>query len=164
MANVTDVARFFIDVAQKQEENYCGDLMTDLRLQKLLYFAQGWHLARFGKPLFSNAIKAWTFGPVVPEIYQLYKENGRRGITEETPISLSAFTEDEYALLLDVMREYDSYSTFALVELTHAADSPWARTPQSSTIPQNTIQSYFAGKKPLSSFDDMLERLPVEDV
>jgi uncharacterized phage-associated protein len=39
MANVQDVAKFFIDLAQKRQQQYAGDLMTNLRLQKLLYFA-----------------------------------------------------------------------------------------------------------------------------
>ena len=56
-----------------------GDLMTNLRLQKLLYFAQGWHLARFGRPLFDASIEAWPYGPVVPEVYRAYKEYGAGG-------------------------------------------------------------------------------------
>jgi uncharacterized phage-associated protein len=59
MAKVQDVARFFIDLAQHQNERNSGDLMTNLRLQKLLYFAQGWYLARFGKALFDEPIEAW---------------------------------------------------------------------------------------------------------
>ena len=164
MANVQDVARLFIDIAQKQNENYCGELMTDLRLQKLLYFAQGWHLARFGTPLFSAPIKAWKYGPVVPEVYQQYRENGNRGITEDAPVEPSVFTEDEYTLLLDVFRAYDLYSTAKLVQLTHDADSPWAHTQQSATISEAEILNYFKGKKPLASFDDMLALLPVEEL
>ena len=51
MAKVKDVARLFIDIAGQQAENGQGDGMTNLRLQKLLYFAQGWYMARYGKPL-----------------------------------------------------------------------------------------------------------------
>ena len=54
MAKVQDVAKLFIGLANEQAEQNQGDLMTNLRLQKLLYFAQGWYLARYGKPLFSN--------------------------------------------------------------------------------------------------------------
>ena len=43
MANVHDVALFFIEIAQEQSKKNLGDPMTNLRLQKLLYFAQGWH-------------------------------------------------------------------------------------------------------------------------
>ena len=62
MADVQDVARFFIDLAKRQNDLERGDLMTNLRLQKLLYFAQGWHLARFGRPLFdASTIRSASF-------------------------------------------------------------------------------------------------------
>ena len=80
MANVHDVAQFFIGLANEQANNEQGDMMTNLRLQKLLYFAQGWHLARYGKPLFDDDIEAWQYGPVVPSVYNAYKQYGRGGI------------------------------------------------------------------------------------
>ena len=95
MAKVQDVAKFFIGLANEQAEQNQGDLMTNLRLQKLLYFAQGWYLARYGKPLFSDEIEAWTYGPVVPEVYQTYKPNGKDGIEGTLP-DAGAFTEDEF--------------------------------------------------------------------
>ena len=163
MAKVQDVARFFIDIAQKQDAQGCGDLMTNLRLQKLLYFAQGWHLARFGKPLFQAPIEAWKHGPVVPEVYHTYKSNKNQGISDVPAPPEDAFTEEEYALLLDVAREYSGYSTNTLVSMSHANNAPWAHAEQSDIIPQREIQAYFAGKEPLPSFDDLLERFPVEE-
>lgn len=162
MAKVQDVALFFIDIAAKQAEQEIGDLMTNLRLQKLLYFAQGWHLARYGRPLFDAEFKAWTYGPVVPSIYSQYKDQKNQGILCPNPPADDAFTDDEYALLLDVAREYNNLSTARLVNLSHDAKGPWAQVPQSFTIPQAEIQEYFKGKEPLSSFDDLLESFPVE--
>lgn len=163
MANVRDVAHFFIDLAQHQSANETGDLMTNLRLQKLLYFAQGWHLARFAKPLFDAPLAAWRYGPVVPEIYQMYKRNGAMGIDEPSEVPADAFTNDEYDLLLDVAREYGAYSTQALVELSHAPKAPWSHTEQFAEIPKNEIQAYFAGKDDqLLSFDEILDGYPVE--
>ena len=80
MANVQDVAKFFIGLANEQANNDQGDLMTNLRLQKLLYFAQGWYLSRYGKPLFQDEIEARKYGPVVPKIYETYRKNDRSGI------------------------------------------------------------------------------------
>ncbi|MDO4384918.1 MAG: DUF4065 domain-containing protein [Clostridia bacterium] len=162
MAKVQDVARFFIEIAAHQNKADAGDLMTNLRLQKLLYFAQGWHLARYGTPLFNANIEAWRHGPVVPEIYQQYKENGGRGIPCTEDMDVNVFTPDELELLLDVAREYASYSTGALVSLSHAPNAPWSHTPPSTVIPQNEIHAYFAGKEPLCSFDDILDGYPVE--
>lgn len=162
MAKVQDVAAFFIDLAQKQNAAGAGDLMTNLRLQKLLYFAQGWHLARYGKPLFDDNLCAWQYGPVVPSIYHKYKSCGNSGITEKHSLLSSAFTQQEYDLLLDVASEYDTLSTAELVRRSHASNAPWASTQQSTTIPQNEIHAYFAGQHPLLSFDDLLDGYPVE--
>lgn len=162
MARAQDVARFFIDLGVHQNNSDRGDLVTNLRLQKLLYFAQGWHLARFGIPLFDSPIEAWQFGPVVPEIYHQYKDRGSMGIRCNDVFSPDVFAESEYELLLDVAREYDDLSTNALVDLSHAPNAPWSRTERSCVIPQNEIQAYFAGKQPLPSFDDILDDYPVE--
>ena len=58
MAKLRDVAAFFIALGQDMSEMQMGDAMTNLRLQKMLYFAQGWSLTRLGKPLFEEAIEA----------------------------------------------------------------------------------------------------------
>ena len=43
-----------------------GELMSNMKLQKMLYYQQGYHLAAFGTPLFDEDIEAWMYGPVVP--------------------------------------------------------------------------------------------------
>ena len=58
MATVFDFANFFIDLANKTDDDY----ITNLKLNKLLYFAQGVSLARTNNPLFQEAIEAWKFG------------------------------------------------------------------------------------------------------
>lgn len=156
MANVQDVAKFFIDLAQKKAQQENGDLITNLRLQKLLYFAQGWYLARYGKPLFNAPILAWTFGPVVKEVYDRYSINRRNGISSDARMNPDALTEDELELLLDVARNYDGCSTSTLVDLSHAADGPWASVPRSGEIPIATIKDYFSKQPPLPCFKDQL--------
>ena len=64
MADVTDVARYVVD--------RCGSLTT-IKLQKLLYYCQGWHLAWESDKLFDAEIEAWANGPVVQEIYRLHR-------------------------------------------------------------------------------------------
>lgn len=161
MANVQDVAKFFIDLAQKRQQQYAGDLMTNLRLQKLLYFAQGWSLARYGRPLFNAPIVAWKYGPVVQEVYKRYNANSGNGIFSDAGISSDALTPEELSLLLDVSREYDRFSTSQLVDLSHVPGGPWAETPQSAVIPTGKIQQYFSQLPPLPSFDDLLSRMEV---
>lgn len=162
MAKAQDVAKLLIEIAASQSKAGSGDLMTNLRLQKLLYFVQGWSLARRGKPLFDAPLEAWQYGPVVPEVYRAYSSNGNRGIESSGDFDATALTPEECDLVLDVMREYGKYSTGMLVELSHAPGAPWSRAKQSCVIPQEQIQAYFAGKPPLESFDDILDGYPVE--
>ena len=64
-----DIANFFIDITQSKEEGY----LSDLKVNKLLYFAQAWSLVRLGRPLFDESIEAWPLGPVVPNVYNAFK-------------------------------------------------------------------------------------------
>lgn len=154
MAKVQDVAKFFIGLANDQANNDQGDMMTNLRLQKLLYFAQGWNLARYGKPLFDDEIEAWPYGPVVPAVYEEYKHCGRSVIAGELP-EADAFTEEEFALLLDVAREYEKIGTTSLVSMTHKRGAPWDGVNGRGIIPRDSIRSYFAAQLPLPSFEDV---------
>lgn len=74
MVQAIEVARFFINIANTIPTD---DLMTNMRVNKLLYFAQGECLRQLGKPLFDEDMEAWDYGPVVPSVYRTYKEFGR---------------------------------------------------------------------------------------
>ena len=141
MANVFDVAEFFVRVANQNED----DQMTNLKLNKLLYYAQGTVLARTGKLLFSNDIEEWPLGPVVADVYHKYKVCGRNPIESDDEIDRSCFTDREFEALLDVMREFGQYTGSALVSLSHKADTPWsnaiARNQQ--LLEQEDIKNYF---------------------
>lgn len=67
-----DVADFFLAFA-----NECGDFMSNLRLQKLVYYAQAWHLANYDTPLFEEDFEAWIHGPALPALYHHYEGYGR---------------------------------------------------------------------------------------
>jgi len=124
MANVFDVAEFFIRIANQSED----DQMTNMKLNKLLYYAQGAFLARTGKPLFENQIEAWPLGPVVTDIYHKYKVCGKNPISSDEDVNHAAFTEEEFETLLDVMREYGKYTGSTLVSLSHLPGTPWRNT------------------------------------
>lgn len=72
-----DIAKKLIKLADYDTANG-GDNLTNLRLQKLLYYEQGYHLAQFGTPLFDEQIEAWMYGPVVPSVYEHYHSNGSK--------------------------------------------------------------------------------------
>lgn len=165
MAKVHDVARFFVNLAAQQAAAEQNDLMTNLRLQKLLYLAQGHMLARHGTPLFDAPIEAWQYGPVVRDEYLAYKEFGKNGIPEEERLDLEAFTPDELNLLLDVMDRYGGYTAGGLVELTHG-QPPWQETYQlgkKQIIPEEKLRDCFRSADGLPSGLDRIRSLQGEE-
>ena len=89
-----DVANFFITVGLMNE----GTEMTNARINKLLYFAQGWHLAKTGEPLFNDNIEAWDYGPVVHSVYSEFKRYGKNIITEPSEnFDLNLMQDDDFA-------------------------------------------------------------------
>lgn len=155
MANVYDVAAFFIQLANQSED----DQMTNLKLNKLLYYAQGVALARTGKPLFDAPVEAWPLGPVVPEVYRRYKVCGKSPIpVVEEGIEPSRFTEDEYEALLDVMREFGQYTGSKLVTLTHKEGTPWsdAMAAGASVLSEQSMKQYFT-EHPVPKFSETVK-------
>lgn len=105
-----------------------GDSITNLKLQKLLYYQQGFHLAYFDEPLFNEGIEAWTHGPVVPEVYRTYKKYGKGAIEiPEDTSDVIDLSEEEESLFYDVYEAFNQYSATALVRMTHR-ETPWATT------------------------------------
>lgn len=104
-----------------------GELMSNMKLQKMLYYQQGFHLAVFDEPLFEDAIEAWMYGPVVPAVYEHFKEFGYQGILPESQEDL-ALGPKEQSLFDEVYKIYGAYSATGLMHLTHS-ESPWQSTP-----------------------------------
>ncbi|MDR1101370.1 MAG: DUF4065 domain-containing protein [Clostridiales bacterium] len=165
MADIYDIANFFIDVETDEQSG-----ITNMKLNKLLYFAQGLFLARFDKPLFGETIEAWQHGPVVPEIYDKYKFCGKNPIEKaDGKYDYNIFTGEEYGVLIDTERAYGIYDTWVLRDKTHEADTPWAKnfkTGFGDIIPQKDIKEYFANEIKKLNFKSKLppsvKKLPSE--
>jgi len=120
-------------------------LLTPMKLQKLVYFAHGWHLAidDSGAPLVSEEPEAWEYGPVFPSAYHEFKNFGNGRITRlamqvrETTKSIELFSpaiEMEtdrgncsfaLAVLDRIWQVYGRFSAIQLSEMTHEEGSPW---------------------------------------
>jgi uncharacterized phage-associated protein len=140
--NVLDIANKIIQYVSAGEY---GDAVTNMKLQKLLYYHQGYHLACFGEPMFEDEIEAWMYGPVVPNVYNHYKSYGNSSLDfNDNVIELS---EKEEKLFKEVMRVYADYSAIGLMNLTHK-EKPWKETPTGlgSVIPKNCMENYFKKK------------------
>ena len=117
-----------------------GDTISNLKLQKMMYYQQGFHLAYFLTPLFDEDIVAWQYGPVVPSVYKEYKSFESNSIsTSKEGISLS---DDEEELFNNVYEEYNQFSAVALMKMTHE-ESPWKTTEINSVISRDKMMAFF---------------------
>lgn len=129
------------------------DDLTNMKMNKLLYFAQGHYLSKYGSPLFSDGIEAWDHGPVVPSVYNAYKEYGDRPINGYDEGLLSAMTPEAEDVIFGVARKYGKYTASALRNMTHVVGSPWDQVHKANRthveIPLPLIQNYFNGAEGL---------------
>jgi uncharacterized phage-associated protein len=102
--------------------NEAGEPVTNLKLQKLVYYCQAWSLALREKPLFDEKIKAWVHGPVIPQLYHRFKSAGNQPIDAEP--EAPSLTEEECDLIDKVLDVYLGFSSWDLERLTHA-EEPW---------------------------------------
>ncbi len=121
-----------------------GDTVSNLKLQKLLYYVQGFNLAKFGKPLFKEKIIAWQYGPVVEEVYHQYKDSGSLGIPlDNIKGDWSIFkTKSQLELFKEVNKVYGQFSAVKLMNLTHV-EPPWKTTPMNNEITHDKLVNYF---------------------
>ncbi|MCS6626422.1 DUF4065 domain-containing protein [Roseibacterium beibuensis] len=129
------VANLLLDIAQ---ERFRQPAITNLALQKLLYFTHGHYLVRTGKPLVTGAFEAWTYGPVHPAIYHEFKIAGAAPITVRAIArnvmtgalqALPTVQDDEAERQVRfVVEAYGRLSAGRLVEISHAERGPWWTT------------------------------------
>ncbi len=125
------VANLLLDTADE-----FGIAISNLALQKLLYFAHGHFLREMGKPLVQGAFEAWNNGPVHPAVYHAFKASGREAIrdraagrnvmTGETRVLNLPRYPDVLRHLRKVLDAYGHLSPGLLVAISHAPKGPWA--------------------------------------
>lgn len=103
-----------------------GDLISNMKLQKLLYYCQGWYLAAFGRPLFSERIEAWEHGPVAPDAYHRFKHFGAQAIPPELADRARAdeLSPDARQIIDEVWDRYGEMHAARLRNKTHK-ERPW---------------------------------------
>jgi uncharacterized phage-associated protein len=112
MANVIDTAHWFLASIDRE----AGDSITHLKLQKLVYYAQAWALARLDKSLFGEDFEAWTHGPVVPSLFERFKDYGWEALPY--PDAVPTFDSDVETLLEEILEVYGQLSARHLENLT----------------------------------------------
>jgi uncharacterized phage-associated protein len=120
--------------------------ITPLKLQKELYLANGFYIAKYGNPLLIERFKAWKYGPVIPSIYHEYKDFGDAPITRLTTgfnqLVLSADVNLELEKAWEIGCKVDAIT---LSNWTHAPGSPWKKAIDANNeyIDNNDLIEYF---------------------
>lgn len=139
MPSAKNVAEYFLSLSSPD----LGDYISNLKLQKLLYYAQGYHLALYDSPLFPEEILAWEHGPVVQTLYYEYRSNGSAAIEPPCEVNTENFNKDQLDLIEEVYEVMGQFSAWKLRNMTHA-ESPWIDTPRNSVITHERLQEYFS--------------------
>ncbi|VAW86688.1 possible prophage ps3 protein01-like protein [hydrothermal vent metagenome] len=139
MAELNNVVKCFLYLDDTKD----GDGISNLKLQKLAYYAQGFFSAIYGNPLFSNRIEAWAHGPVVPSLYHDYKNFGSNHIPLNSDFDRSSLTAGEFELIEEVFEVFGQFSAWKLRNMTHE-ESPWLEHEHNAgVIPLPEITEYF---------------------
>jgi uncharacterized phage-associated protein len=156
------IANYFLDLAERS-----GKALDPMQLQKLTYFAHGWHLAACDAPLIDEMVQAWRYGPVIASLYHEFKSFGKNPITRkasnleivdpvkweyrfvEPSIGDGDETSTTKQLLKLIWNVYGKLTGIQLSNLTHKPGSPWYVTWQQADgrknvdIPEQLIRDHF---------------------
>ncbi len=147
MAQPIQVARWFI---KNLTDLDAGEVVTHLKVQKLLYFAQAWHLLGLGRPLFEEDLQAWPHGPVAPSVWREFRDFSWNPLPTPDGVVDEGLDADSLGILQQVRDIYGAYSAKKLEAMSHA-ERPWIkargeRAPEErcdQIIPKEDIFEYY---------------------
>jgi uncharacterized phage-associated protein len=145
--------------------NSIGEVITNKKLNKIIYYIQAWHLALFNDDIFEGeAPEAWVYGPVYPIVYHNYKNFGNGHIEREESdaydrqklsnyLREKGFTDDQQEFIGDALRYFGNKSATELEIMTHR-ERPWLEAREGfkpyergdRTISLTTMKNYFASR------------------
>jgi uncharacterized phage-associated protein len=154
MASVHDVAAYILSKLGR---------MSAMKLQKIVYYAQAWHLVWADEPLFPEHIEAWANGPVVYELFDAHR--GRFSVDQWPLGDADDLTPAERGTIDAVIETYGHLDGRKLSHLTHNED-PWrnAREGLSPTARSTEEITPAAMQEYYSAVDTAEEATPVEDL
>jgi uncharacterized phage-associated protein len=128
--------------------------LTNMKLQKLVYIAQGFSLGLLHKPIFDSDIQAFKWGPVVLALYEKVKHFGNQPIDKIIPLpeGMESINIDdkscaESVLINFVWDKYKNFTAAQLSSITHQANTPWSivwSENEYSIIPNDLIENYYS--------------------
>jgi len=141
MTSAIELAKYVVEYYHKNNSN-----ITNLKLQKVMYYIQGYTLKVLGVVAFEEDIYHWSYGPVIVEVYYQFNQFRSDPIVSEPPKSKLPL---KLKKVVDfVLSECFEYSAFTLVKKTHEED-PWKNTNTNGVMTVQAIRSYFKNNDPL---------------
>lgn len=140
MYSAKEVAEYIIEYASET-----GSPVSNLKLQKLLYFVQAEFLVNTGKPCFREDIEAWSFGPVVDSVYRKYKRYGGLSIFYTDGATIVNIRKEDKERINEIVDQLREYSAAKLTDIT-LHQTPWIETDQlynMGVIPNEKIKAFF---------------------
>ena len=138
------IAVEFLELARKQTHY---KEITTMQLLKLVYIAHGWMLGLYDKPLISDEVEAWQYGPVIPNLYKEIKSYGGGPVESINLGEKTDLNEQEKETLQQVFDEYSGLSGFSLSAITHTKRTPWYEVWHENKynlkIPNHLIKNYY---------------------
>ncbi len=115
-----DIANYFLWKAHQENQ----ELLSNMKLQKLMYYSQGLNLALNHTPLFKEEIEAWTYGPVVSSLYHEYKCYEASGIPADPNFDPLSIDDDTKDFLDEIYSVFGQFSAIRLMDVAHS-DQCW---------------------------------------
>ncbi|MDM8557199.1 type II toxin-antitoxin system antitoxin SocA domain-containing protein [Candidatus Parabeggiatoa sp. HSG14] len=146
ITTASKIADYFLYIA-----NDTGSFLSNLKLQKLVYYAQAWYLALYNTPLFDEEFEAWIHGPITTSLYEKYKPFGWKPILKEVekpklPVDVENFLEE-------LTQVYFIRESLELEMMIHR-EEPWIKArngvpldePSRAIISQQAMKEYYKAR------------------
>lgn len=152
MTTCFEVANYFIWIGSQKKLPVCH-----LKLQKLVYYAQAWHLALYNKPLFDEDFEAWVHGAVIPDLYYEYRGFGHEYISW---VGKHDIALEPPLFLCQVADKYMGFWGYEIREINHS-EQPWINArvglppgkKSGRIITKESIHEYYSKLLPEGDFD-----------
>ena len=142
-----NTAKLILAILKSDDE--MAEYTSRLKLLKLLYYVQGYHLAMFDAPLFNDKIEAWLHGPVVRSVWNWAKNYGDEAMQKEAlnkeQITALSLHPQQIKLISEVLEIYNKYSAYGLRDKTHT-EMPWLSAyekDKNNEITQDSLKEFF---------------------
>jgi uncharacterized phage-associated protein len=145
MYDARQIANWFVTRASRD-----GKRLSIMQLLKLVYIAHGWHLEMRRSPLIINKIEAWKYGPVIPDVYNAFRQQGIDA-TQPVPVNSLPMAANDHDLLEQIYQGYGGLSAMQLSDMTHETNGPWDQATRRwgyfAPIPDDLIRPHYEMKR-----------------